>query len=482
VVDVIASVAPRFGWPSAWHPGRTFLLVGLGLASLLPYVAALGLGDLREHTAQFVVSYLAAFALYLAACALVLQPGPQFARTRLAVIAVFALLYRLILLPTPPTLSDDMFRYVWDGRVQGHGYNPYRHPPSARELAALRQPPVYQTLWRHINRKDAVTVYPPGAQLTFAGLWRLVGDSVTGFKAALVLAETAGAVVVLGLLRAFQLPPERVLIYLWSPLLVFEVAQAGHVDGLMLPLLAAACLARVRERPAWVGVFLGAATLVKLFPALLLPALLPLPARWSWQGLRPAALTLAAFAGVIAAAYLPYGLGNAGGVLGFLPSYFSENFNLGLARLAFALADAQNWPRATTANAITFVGLAAISLAGLLKPAVDGRGALLRCLWLIGWFTLTTQNLFPWYLLWLLPLLAVLVEPGRLLGFQLTPALAGLVFTGTVALAYLFFIRWRVVDWAQAAEFGPLYALLLAALALKLGRRRRTGLNEPLPV
>jgi hypothetical protein len=272
-----------------------------------------------------------------------------------------------------------------------------------------------------------------------------------------------------------------VLIYLWSPLLVFEVAQAGHVDGLMLPLLAAACLARVRERPVWVGVFLGAATLVKLFPALLLPALLPLPARWSWKGLRPALLALAAFAGLIVVAYLPYFLGNAGGVLGFLPSYFEENFNLGLARLAFALADTRGWPRATTANAVTFAGLAALSLACLLNPAADGRGALLRCLWLIGWFTLTTQNLFPWYLLWLLPLLTVLVEPGLLLGFRLTPPLAGLVFTGTVALAYLFFIRWRVVDWAQAAEFGPLYALLLASLALHLWRRRRTRLYERLP-
>lgn len=463
-----ATASLRFERTGVWRPGRTFLLVGLGLVSLLPYLAALGLGDLREHTAQFVLVFVGAFALYLAACALVLEPGPQLTRVRLAVIMGFAFLFRLILLPTPPTLSDDMYRYVWDGRVQGHGLSPYRYPPGARELSALRpwKPPVYQAVWRHINRKDAVTVYPPGAQLAFAGLWRLVGDSVAGFKAAFVLAEAAGAVVILGLLRAFQLPPERVLIYLWSPLLVFEVAHAGHVDGLMLPLLAAALLARVRERPVWLGVCLGAATLVKLFPALLLPVLLPLPARWSWKGLRAPGLTLAAFAGVIAVAYLPFVLGNAGGVLGFLPSYFGENFNPGLARLAFNLADAQGWPRAATANALTFAGLTVLSAAFVLRPAADGRGALLRCLWLIGWFTLTTQNLFPWYLLWLLPLLAVLVEPGRLLGFRLTPALAWLVFTGLVALAYLFFIQWRAIAWAQAAEYWPLYTLLLASFAL----------------
>jgi hypothetical protein len=441
-------------------PRRSFLLVLLGGASLLPYLAALGLGDLRVHTPEFVLAFAAAFALYLAAAAVAvrLPASPSAA----ALIVLFALLFRAALLPTRPTLSDDMYRYVWDGRVQAIGLSPYRYPPRARELSALRRND--RTIWRYINRKEAVTVYPPGAQLAFAGIWRIVGDDVTGFKAAFVAAELLGAALLLQVLRHFQLPSTYLLIYLWSPLLIFEVAHAGHVDGLMLPVLIAAFWARVRERPVLLGLALGAAAMLKLFPALLLPALLPLPGRWSRAGLRAPLLTLLAFSGVIGLAYAPYRLWG-GDVIGFLPNYFGENFNLGLARVFFEVAPRLNMAPSALANAVTFGGLAMLALVFGWRPAVTGEAALRRCVWLIGWFTLFTQNLFPWYLLWLLPLLVLFVRPGRFLGFTLTPIFAWLVFSGAVTLSYLFFVEWRVNAWAQAAEYAPLYLLLAAAAA-----------------
>jgi hypothetical protein len=455
---------------------RTFLLLFLGMASLLPYLAALGLGDLRKHTLGFEVAYFGAFALYLAACALVLRTQ-HVSRFTLAAIFAFAFIFRLVLLPTQPTLSDDMFRYVWDGRVQAHGLSPYQYPPKAPELFELRRP-VTQAYWKFINRKEAVTVYPPGAQLAFAGLWRVAGDSVTGYKLAFVLAELLGAVWLMKLLKLFDQPPARVLIYLWSPLLIFEVAHAGHVDGLMLPLLIGAFWARVTGRPGLLGVLLGAATAVKFFPALLLPALLPL----SWRHLRPALRTGLAFALTLALLYLPY-LVIGPGVIGFLPKYFDENFNLGLARAAFDLADLFGWPRALTANAVTFGGLAAMGVYFIARPLAldDGKGALLRCVWLIGWFTLTTQNLFPWYLLWLAPLSALFVQPGKLLGFRLAPLTAWLIFSGTIALAYVFFVQWRVVPWAQAAEYWPLFGLLLLSALHRFRPPRFAQAHSPLP-
>jgi len=471
---------------------RLALLIILGGASLLPYLAARGLGDLRAQTPGFVVAYGGAFVLYLTAAALALRPPAEHAypRLTLAVIGLFAIGFRLALLPARPSLSDDMYRYVWDGRVQAQGISPYRYPPESRELIKLRVGD--RTVWRYINRKPAVTVYPPGAQVAFAGIWRVVGDSVTGFKAAFVLAELAGGVALLGLLRAMRQPPERVLLYLWSPLLVFEVAHAGHVDGLLLPLLILAFWARVKDRPGLLGLALGAATLVKLFPALLLPALLPLGVKGGWrERSRPAARMLVGFAATLAAGYLPYAV-QEGGVAGFLPNYLTENFNLGLARVLFDMARWLGWPEALLANLVTFGGLAVLGALFVLRPARDGQAALGRCVWLIGWFTVWTQNLFPWYLLWLLPLLAIFLEPGRWLGFALAPATAWLVFTGTAALAYLFFIRWRVITWGQVAEFAPLY-LLLAASAVtparaawaRLAQRaasRRMRLDDAAPI
>ena len=465
----------------AWPPGRVrlVLLIVLGLALLLCYAAARGLGDLRANTPGFVVAFGAAFALYVAAVALLLRPAAAsdaHPRLTLAFIVLFAMVFRLVLLPTRPTLSDDMFRYVWDGRVQAHGLSPYRYPPNAPEVASLRQGD--RAVWRYINRKDAVTVYPPGAQLAFAGLWRLLGDSVTGFKAALVLAELAGAALLLGLLRAMGQPPNRVVIYLWSPLLIFEVAHAGHVDGLLLPLLIGALWARVRERSLLAGVLLGAATAVKLVPALLLPALLPLVLPLTAQNWRAPARLLLGFVSVMALAYLPFAWGDAS-PLGFLPLYFDENFNMGLAALLFGVARRWALPPAAVANVVSLAGLALIAAWCVLRPAQSTRNMLGRCLWLMGWFTLANQNLHPWYLLWLLPLVTLFVQPGRWLGFKLTPALAWLVFTGTVSVAYLFFIRWRIVPAGQVAEFVPLYALLLlSAWPAVQARWRRAGLRQ----
>jgi hypothetical protein len=247
------------------------------------------------------------------------------------------------------------------------------------------------------------------------------------------------------------------------------VAHAGHVDGLMLPLLIAAFIARTSGRPWLAGAWLGAATLVKLFPVLLLPALLaPSPGgqQPSWRAwLRAGPLpTVLAFGATLAAGYLLYWRGEATPI-GFLPNYFNENFNLGLARLLFDAAPRLGLSGAALANIVTFGGLALLGAAFTLRPAASARQALLRCLWIIGWFTLFTQNLFSWYLLWLLPLVALFVEPGKLLGIRLAPAGAWLIFTGTVALSYLFFLNWRVVLWAQAAEYLPLYGLLLVSAA-----------------
>lgn len=433
-----------------------FLLIVIGLASLPAYLSALGLADLRLHTIEFVVAFVAAFILYLVAAAIVMRSAAT-SRLTLWIIVVFAVLFNVILLPTKPTLSDDMFRYVWDGRVQAHGTSPYRYPPNAPELIDLQRGDA--VVWANINRKESVTVYPPGAQLAYALTWRIVGDSVTGFKAIFVLAELLGAWLLARLLRVLHQPPERILIYLWSPLLIFEVAHAGHVDGLMLPLLILAFYARVTDHHRVLGIALGLATSIKLFPAILLLALMPLPRPLAWRKLHNAIEMMLGFVTALMIGYLFYAVQGAS-PLGFLPQYFDENFNLRLAHGLFEVAKQWQIPGSTLVNLITFGGLAVLSLLFVVRPAVSGHDALVRCMWLIGWFTLTTQNLFAWYLLWLLPLIVVLVEPGRFIGLKFAPMAAWLIFSGVIALSYLFFIHWRPISLVQVAEFVPLYAML----------------------
>ncbi|ACL58211.1 glycosyltransferase 87 family protein [Methylobacterium nodulans] len=225
------------------------------------------------------------------------------------VIAIAALL-RLLLLPSLPFLSSDIYRYVWDGQVQAAGINPYRYVPADPALARLRDPAVFPL----INRADyAHTIYPPAAQIFFAAVGQVTA-TVTGMKAAMLLCDSLAIACLLRLLALSGLKRERVLIYAWNPLVLWSFACDGHVDALAVALLALALLARVHRRDGLAGVILAAATLVKFLPVVVAPAFLRGGRFW-----RP----VLAGTAIIAALYLPY-LSAGAQVLGFLPAYGAE--------------------------------------------------------------------------------------------------------------------------------------------------------------
>jgi alpha-1,6-mannosyltransferase len=433
-----------------------WLLGILGFLLIALCLSALALGDLRKSTLTFGWIFAAAFLLYGVACWEVLQAekiGPAI------LIGIFALAAGMlaILIFTRPTLSDDMYRYIWDGRVQAHGISPYRYPPNAPELTFLRDQQIYPS----INRKSVVTVYPPGAEAAFFLLWRLLPDNIHWFQVVMATGSLLAGLLLVGLLRDMGRSTGRVLLFLWSPLLIFETAHSAHVEGLVLPLLVGAWWARVREKDGWVGFLLGVATAVKFYPALLLPFL--------WRPRHPKGRWTMpfAFAGAVGGFYLPYILTSGGRVLGFLPEYFQETFNIG------PLAAALNWffhavvpglPGALTLLALGI--LAAISIWSVFHPARDAETALRSCIWPVGVTTLLSQNLFSWYMLWLLPLVAVFwgISDRRAGKWTLpTPdAWTGWwLFCGLVGLSYSFFIRWQSVTFAILAEFIPLYIFLI---------------------
>ena len=234
-----------------------------------------------------------------------------FPANTLLVIFIAGGLFRLVLLPLdPPRLSTDIYRYIWDGRVQGSGISPYLYLPVDPQLTRLRDNAVYP----HINRKEyAHTIYPPVAQIFFFGATRIT-QSVPGFKSISVLIDLATIGLIAATLRAIGQPAERVIVYAWHPLPIFEFGASGHIDALMNFFIALALLARVRGKFGLAGFALGAATLVKFIPIVLLPAIYK---RWDRK------LPIA-FAATIVLCYLPYLLGAGRGVLGFLPQYAQE--------------------------------------------------------------------------------------------------------------------------------------------------------------
>ncbi|HEY9403866.1 MAG TPA: glycosyltransferase family 87 protein [Pyrinomonadaceae bacterium] len=391
------ATSPREEAPTHRATIRTNLpLLALGLASLALYVY--GLNFDKTHPLQivwFIKVALAQCALYALAAWLVWRARER--RSTLLLVIVFASLFRLSVLVAPPLLSDDIYRYVWDGRVQAAGINPYRHVPAADALRPLRDAEIYQ----NINRRDyAPTIYPPLAQVIFF-LTTRVSETVGWMKTVMVLFEAAGLWALAALLASFKLPPQRVLLAAWHPLAVWEIASSGHLDALVICFVALALLARRKGRESLTGALLAAAVLVKLFPLVLLPAFYR---RWSWR------MPLA-FCVTLAAGYVPYLSVGAGRVLGFLPGYASEEglqsgARFFLLQLAQSLLGATRLPNSVYV-AFVLALMGALAAWCLFKRESGERDFAWRAALLATAFTVLLSPHYTWYFAWLVAFLCV---------------------------------------------------------------------------
>ena len=366
------------------------LLTLLGLASLVFY----RIGIRAEGTKDIVWFLKLAgvqAVLYVAAAWLILRVRES--RSVLIIALVFAALFRLAMIFSPPYLSDDIYRYVWDGRVQAAGINPYRYIPADPALAQLRDENIYPK----INRREyARTIYPPVAEAIYF-LTTRVSESVTWMKATMVGFEAVAIWAILQLLASFGLPRQRIVIYAWHPLVIWEFAGSGHLDAIAIAFIALALLARRKDAMVATGVVLAWATLVKFFPLALFPALYK---RWSWK-------MPVAFAVTIVVAYGPYLSVGPRLAIGFLPGYAKEQGLLSgeqfyLLSLARKLLGA-NVPTAA------FIIFALVLMSAMAVWALSRRGG--RDSYVTPAAVLATATAvlfaphFSWYFAWLVPFL-----------------------------------------------------------------------------
>src|SRR4029077_15558929 len=178
---------------------------------------------------------------------------------------VLAALWHVPFLLTPPGSDDDVHRYLWDGRVQRLGYNPYIVVPSDPALGALHTPET-----RTLNNPDVSSPYPAGAQLFFRAV-TAIHESVFALKVAFVVCDLAIVFVLLDILRRSGQGAHWVLAYAWNPLLAIEVAGSGHIDIVGVLLLLVSFAALDRRYRAIAAVAFGLSIAVKLLPIVLLP-------------------------------------------------------------------------------------------------------------------------------------------------------------------------------------------------------------------
>jgi hypothetical protein len=318
--DPIVSFAPSIASGNsqpAMSAGRQLGLLaalGAGILAILGVQYALYLHDQTDLITSrffpwFVATWACACGLYLVAVWRVRRGLP---RGGLALVLAFAVLLRIVPIVAPDFLSGDLYRYVWDGRVQNAGFNPYCCVPASPELAGLRDAAIYP----NINRAGyAPTIYPPAAQMLFAVIaW--VSQTPVAVKLAMALCDAISCACLLTMLRRAALPLARVLIFAWHPLLLWEFDGNGHVDAAATAWLALAMLASTSSRP-WLqaigaGFAMAGATLTKFLPVVVSPAL------WRRDPRLPIAFVVAIAAGY--ACYASVGMK----VFGFLGGYTHE--------------------------------------------------------------------------------------------------------------------------------------------------------------
>ena len=305
---------------------------------------------------------------------------------------VLAAVWNIAFLQVPTGADDDIHRYVWDGRLQRLGYNPYLVVPSDPAVRGLHTEET-----RNLNNPDLPSPYPAGAQLFFRAV-AAVQESTFAFKVAFVICEFAIVFVLLDILRCTQKGTHLVLAFAWNPLLAIEVAGSGHIDIVGALLLAVSAAALVRRWRATAAVALGLAVAVKFLPIVLVPLY------WKRVRIRDAALAAA----VVGFLYLPFV--NHGRIpIGSLGTYvLGFRFNGPVFATLHLVA-----PPQLLAGLAVLIGLVTATWLRIRRAALDGSPDAFAWpgfswsifIWPMAASLLCAPVVFPWYLVWLLPFL-----------------------------------------------------------------------------
>jgi hypothetical protein len=403
--------------------------------------------------------------LLFAAAALVSRRIPRQVAVPLILLGAVTMPFTAALVQ--PGGSDDVYRYIWDGRVQASGIDPYAYPPAATELVWLRDPLLWpeDSAWcvpsgtstaqgepltagcTLINRPGVPTIYPPAAQLYFRAVHAISPPDALARPFQLAGALLAVAITLLLLLSAKVrgADPRSVILWAWCPAVALEAANDAHVDALaaLLTALALLCVSRTGNArwSASGGALLGLAIATKVTPLLVLPAL---------ARRRPAVVGLAAL-GTVVVLYLPHVLSVGPGVVGYLPGYLNEEgFASGTRFALLNLVVPSQW-----AGAVGAVVLIAIAV--LVARSTDPDRPWLGAATMTGAALLVATPTYPWYAL----LLVLMVGMG-----------ARTVWLAVVAAGYLAeYAGLLRMDLRLAQRIG--YGLALVAVLIVVVRARR---------
>jgi len=194
------------------------------------------------------------------------------------------ILLRLLLVFAFPNLSDDIYRFIWDGRLINQGINPFNHLPTYFLENGMAVPGINQELFLLLNSPEYYTIYPPLSQAIFSFACWVAPDSYYGsalvMKIFLFLFECGSIFLIFKLLKHFQLPSKNILIYVLNPLIILEITGNLHFEGAMIFFLLLAIWLLIKQKQAFSAMAFALSIVSKLLPLMFLPFLIK---RLGWK-------------------------------------------------------------------------------------------------------------------------------------------------------------------------------------------------------
>lgn len=304
----------------------------------------------------------------------------------LIIIFSFGLIFRITLIPLPPFLSDDIYRYIWDGYIQANGINPYLYPPNSPELITLRN-----NIFPSINHSHLPTIYPPLSQMFFFLAYYIIGNSFINIKIVFLLFDIVTALLLVKILGKLNLPLINVAIYFLCPLPILEFFISGHIDIIGICFFILFLYFYIVSKTLLSSSSLAFAILIKLLPIIFLPiALYKL-------GKRKALIFLSILLFILFIFYLPHYLIVNEKIFGSFGNFVKDfYFNSSIFSLLYELTNSNQ-----LAAIICYFALGI----WLLIVALTCQDFIRGIFWTLVGFYIFSPIVHPWYLTWIVPLL-----------------------------------------------------------------------------
>ncbi|MBN2420520.1 MAG: DUF2029 domain-containing protein [Deltaproteobacteria bacterium] len=426
----------------------------------------------RMPFGRFFILYTLAFIVYLAGIIRVSRLSAD--RRNILIIISASIVFRLVLLPGIPVHENDIYRYMWDGKVAIHGINPYKYAPIQASIKPVSSERIYDfeklkslrdkdpKSYRRIGFKDIPTVYPPFAQAVFAFSSLLAPGSILLMKFLFALFDAAVIFLLYMILRTMKQNPLYVIVYAWNPLVLKEFANSGHYDALALCCVVAAVYLILKEKYLFSSICLGLGILSRFYPVIFIPFYL----------LKKQYKAFFASLVVVAAGYLPFlTWGNTGpkAVFAGLGTYTQEWTNNGFI---YSLIQSGSFYLSDDPVMFSRIICGMIFITLWIFIFFNRQGLIEKMLWAVTALFLISPAGFPWYFCWVIPFLCIYRR------FSLI-ALSGLlimhyfVFTRDFGV---FNIGYMKINSLLLMQYAPFYVMLIIEWRLRSASNRRNSI------